>query len=369
MKYLIKSISVIILFTILITSVPIVSSAASYTDITNHWAKKHILYVTGKGVMNDYTGQFKPNEYVKRADAVKYLYDFLYAIPKTNDDHPFFNEITEKYEDAVRWAHSNQIVFGKSDGTFGANDNIKRQDMFVIIYNAYDAYGIGFEQSKPGAYYKEYNSTQSYAKDKILALYRQLIVQGDDSGAVTPTAYLTRAQLAVVFYQLYHTIYFCPVDALHQSSSYWCWAFAGNMVGSYHYVSPPITTSTIVYRVKGKDNVPMTEGGDINDTINAARIASNYTKNYAATGGIVSDSSLVSRILSHKPFISASRTGINGLGHAMVICGFSYKKINNTTTFSVIFVNPNSIDYEMVPYATFVNGYNSMIWVDSICQS
>lgn len=90
MKHFIKYVSIITLMSILLTAIPIVASAASsYTDITNHWAKTHILYVTGKGVMNDYTGQFKPNEYVKRADAVKYLYDFLYAIPATTDGHPF----------------------------------------------------------------------------------------------------------------------------------------------------------------------------------------------------------------------------------------------------------------------------------------
>lgn len=52
MKYLIKSVSVIILLTILITSVPIVSSAKTYSDVSSsHWAYNAIHDVTEDGLI------------------------------------------------------------------------------------------------------------------------------------------------------------------------------------------------------------------------------------------------------------------------------------------------------------------------------
>ncbi len=53
MKYLIKSISVIILLTILMTSVPIVSLSKTYSDVSSsHWAYNAIHDVTDQGILD-----------------------------------------------------------------------------------------------------------------------------------------------------------------------------------------------------------------------------------------------------------------------------------------------------------------------------
>lgn len=166
-----------------------------------------------------------------------------------------------------------------------------------------------------------------------------------------------------MFYQLYHIIYFCPIDALYQSNTNWCWAYAGNMVGSYHYISPPEATGNIANIVKGKI-VLAYEGGSLTDARDAARVASNYTKNYTISNTTISDSSLKTRVLEHKPFIAV--TELESVAkHAIAVCGFSYK--NNE--LYVIISNPNNDRFTKVEYNTFMNNYNYMDWTDSIVQS
>ena len=84
---------------------------------------------------------------------------------------------------------------------FGSGQNISRQDAMVMIYNAL----VYSERVPSGGEAKDFNDKNDiadYAKDSINTLSAAGIISGDDKGNVSPKAQVTRAEAAVMIYNV-----------------------------------------------------------------------------------------------------------------------------------------------------------------------
>lgn len=118
-----------------------------YTDVPaeGNWAHAGIDYVVARGIMgstktDDLT--FAPNTSCSRAMIVSMLYRMEGEPAVTFEDR--FSDVPagQWYSTAVIWAYRNGIVSGYSNGSFGPNDLVTREQLAVILKAYADYRGI-----------------------------------------------------------------------------------------------------------------------------------------------------------------------------------------------------------------------------------
>jgi len=178
-------------------------SQKSFSDLENvKWAEAAIEALAQKGIVaGDGKGNFNPMNLVTREEFVTMI---LKATGTQESDET--GEFTDVKADAwyakkVMGAYSAGIVFGVSDKEFGIGKNISREDMSVIAYRALK----GRELSKKREFeeFKDFNSVSDYAKDAVKALYEAEIINGKGDGIFDAKGTATRAESAVVIYNLF----------------------------------------------------------------------------------------------------------------------------------------------------------------------
>lgn len=172
-----------------------IPKAAPYKDVdTKNYAYDAILYLTEKKIVNGSgDGCFNPNDNITRAEFVKMavaafgLYD--------EECKAEFNDVSES-----SWAYSyiasavkSGLVKGMGTGDFGADLNITRQDMAVILANALGIKGenVGFTDAAEIA---------DYAKSAVGGLYEKGMIKGYEDGSFMPKENAARAEAAVLIY-------------------------------------------------------------------------------------------------------------------------------------------------------------------------
>ena len=113
--------------------------ATTVTDLGNSNAvtQEAVAKLVNKGIVSGFTDKtFRPNETVTRGQMAKYIAN-AYQLPlgdgKTNFPDVDSSSDLAKYIDAIAEVG---ITKGKTDGTFGFGDNLKRGDFSAMVYRA-----------------------------------------------------------------------------------------------------------------------------------------------------------------------------------------------------------------------------------------
>ncbi|SHF29412.1 S-layer homology domain-containing protein [Caldanaerobius fijiensis DSM 17918] len=134
-------------------------------------------------------------------------YDFLEPSDEVVDsDYPFVDKYTPMYKEYIQKAYQLGIVSGYGNNTFGALDNVTREQMSVMLvrflnmvilggidYSGYLFYGDGFSDSQ---------KISPWARDSMLYLYHLGIIKGVSGDRIDPKGYVTREQAMVIVYRL-----------------------------------------------------------------------------------------------------------------------------------------------------------------------
>jgi len=80
-------------------------------------------------------------------------------------------------------------------------ENITRQDMAVIVYNAAKIYGVSLN-SEIANLFEDDDFVAEYAKSAVYALRNGGIVNGKENNSFCPLEYATRAEAAKIIYGL-----------------------------------------------------------------------------------------------------------------------------------------------------------------------
>lgn len=166
-----------------------------FNDIDGvEWAKDAILTLYKKGIVSGKDeGVFAPNDPLTREQFVTML---VKAFNVTTDGTIDFNDVkpTDWFYDAVNAAYNNNIVRGYGD-SFGVGEEITRQDMAVMVYNA-----IKDKEEFVGedVIFADDSEISEYAKEAVYYLKNAGIINGVGDGRFEPKGINTRAQAAVV---------------------------------------------------------------------------------------------------------------------------------------------------------------------------
>lgn len=173
-----------------------------YNDISSeHWATEAIEELTKRLVINGTSGNtFNPSGNVTRAEFVTML---IRAIQFNNTGKLSFDDVTSGiwYEDSVKSAVEAGIVQGYTNSSFRPQAHITREEMVAMLIRAYQAVGKDIAPSSDHAI-SDANDIAPWAKDYVAQAYDLQLVQGSQPGKFVPKGLTTRAEAAVVIYNL-----------------------------------------------------------------------------------------------------------------------------------------------------------------------
>ncbi len=176
--------------------------AAGFTDMKNYeWAQQSVNVLSQMGVIKGVSEtEFSPGTYMKRGDFAMLLSRY-FSLEETYglnySDVPY----DSYYADAILRIKAQKIYEGE---TFEPERAITREEAAGLIYNAiYNTSGITEEQFCDNAaqYYSDADKIKWDKVNAAATLTKMGIIHGD-GGKFMPKDEMTRAQLAVMFYNM-----------------------------------------------------------------------------------------------------------------------------------------------------------------------
>ena len=178
-------------------------SALPFTDVrSTDWFYEDVKYVYDEGLMNG-TGKtkFSPNADLTRAMVVTILYRIENEPVAGKAD--MFGDVSggQWYTSAVAWAAGNGIVNGYSNGNFGPNDPITREQLATILYRYTKFKSGNVETSRDYLNsFSDAGQVSAYAADAMNWAVAGGLINGSN-GKLMPTARASRAQVAAIIHR------------------------------------------------------------------------------------------------------------------------------------------------------------------------
>jgi len=174
-----------------------------YTDISDeHWAKDAIVELTVKGIMSgNGDGKFRPGDNVTREQFTKMIVA-AFCEDVVAEDISFVDVEKDKwYYEYIAVAYKEGLISGISDKTFGAGENITRQDMAVILNRAAQKYNYNFDVPEIFESFDDDADISDYARESVYTLKNAGVLNGNGIG-FSPKAFATRAEAAMIIYNM-----------------------------------------------------------------------------------------------------------------------------------------------------------------------
>lgn len=166
------------------------------------WYFDSVMYVYEKGLMRGTTSKtFEPKTPMTRAMLVHTLYNMA-GNPGSEDEYEMPQDVGDKwYKAAVKWALTNEIASCYSNGNFGPEDPVTREQMANLLWNYAKYKGVDVSKGQyPGVYhYADVFSVAPDLRDGFDWACSTGIIKGTDNGTkLAPQGLATRAEVAAV---------------------------------------------------------------------------------------------------------------------------------------------------------------------------
>ena len=98
------------------------------------------------------------------------------------------------YRDAVQWATTNGIASGCGNGVFGAENNLTRQQMAVMLYRFAKYMGRRVDAGADLSAYPDASAIAAWAQKEMSWAVLSGLITGSDHQTLSPEGYASRAQ-------------------------------------------------------------------------------------------------------------------------------------------------------------------------------
>jgi hypothetical protein len=162
---------------------------------TVSWAYEAISTLADKNIISGKSeNKYVPNDNIKREEFVKLIVCAINEDRDTTNNNFSDVSLDAWYCKYVNRGYEIGIANGLGDKLFGVGENITRQDIAVLIYNALKYKSFGMQEGPLS--FIDSDSIAGYAKNAVSALSQAGIINGYGDGSFLPTAYATRAEAA-----------------------------------------------------------------------------------------------------------------------------------------------------------------------------
>ncbi len=182
----------------------------AFTDVaTGKWYYTYVDSMYQLGLMAGMgNGTFQPETTLTRAMFVTILGRLAGIDPEEYTASTFTDVVSGSwYAPYVAWAQEKGIAAGYSDGTFGINDPVTRQQMAAFIHRYLTALEILLpEAEEPAQAFGDAATVSSYATEAVELMRQTGLISGFEDGNFYPNSTATRAQAASIFLRLKEAI-------------------------------------------------------------------------------------------------------------------------------------------------------------------
>ena len=176
----------------------------NFKDISDHWAKAYIDFVTEREIFFGAGGDaFSPDTGMTRAmfaAVIGRLYERSYGtIPASRGNMFADTDPDEYYAKYVDWAAASRIITGVGGGRYEPDRKINREEMAAILYHFAEflkASGTGIEGTELS--FPDASGISSWAAYAVRYCQQTGIISGREGGNFVPQGIATRAEVAVI---------------------------------------------------------------------------------------------------------------------------------------------------------------------------
>ena len=184
--------------------VEIKPQTSEFSDMDKaEWAKAAVFYLSEKGIVSGVgDNEFNPQGMVTR-EAFALMIVKAFDL-KSSGDMQIFDDVPQNHwaKDAIAAAYENGVISGIGDGKFGLGENIKRQDMAVMIARAAEKCGYLFEKVK-NVEASDMAEVSAYALESVNLMIEAGIINGyGEDGTFRPYNNSTRAEASQIIYSV-----------------------------------------------------------------------------------------------------------------------------------------------------------------------
>ncbi len=165
-----------------------------YTDVaSNAWYYEAVWFAAENDFMAGYGGNlFGPSDNLSRGQLAQILYN-LAGRPAVQNDGSF-TDVTPRawYAKAVAWAVKQGIVRGYSNGLFGPDNSITREQLAVMLWQ-YSESPASTGENLP---FTDASEASNYALEALRWAVENGVISGKKNDLLDPQGLATRAQIA-----------------------------------------------------------------------------------------------------------------------------------------------------------------------------
>lgn len=174
-----------------------------FTDVApESWYYEAVRYVYEKGMMSGTLPDlFAPRAAASRGMLVTILHR-LEGAPAAGEAR--FTDVApdQWYAGAVAWAAANGIAGGYSDGRFGPDDTITREQLAAVLYRYAGCKGYDSTPAADLSGYSDGAQVSSYALEAMGWAVTKGLINGTGNGRLSPRNDADRAEVAAVLMRL-----------------------------------------------------------------------------------------------------------------------------------------------------------------------
>lgn len=183
----------------------VVYSRVSFSDVAaTAWYSKAVNFIAARGITGGTgNGNYSPDATLKRGDLLVMLMKALGLAPDASPANNFSDAGNTYYTGYLAAAKRLGIAGGMGDNMYEPDEEITRQDMFTLLYNALKVAGR-LPQGNSGKTLADFSDAGQigfWAKGAISLLVETGSV-GGSAGKLSPTSTTTRAEMAQTLYNL-----------------------------------------------------------------------------------------------------------------------------------------------------------------------
>ena len=169
------------------------------------WYYDSVKYNSVRGYIMGYTnGKFGPNDSLQRQDFVCILARIAGAdLSKYENKTSKLKDVKKGayYAAAVNWAVDNNIISGYQNGNFGVGDKITREQIATILYRYKGSPKVS-NVDKTLSKFKDAKNVSSFAKTPVAWAVQNNIISGMADGRVASRESASRAQIAAIIMRM-----------------------------------------------------------------------------------------------------------------------------------------------------------------------
>lgn len=171
---------------------------STFSDVpATEWYNQAVSYVSENNIMSGSNGRFSPNERLTRGMMAQILYNIENA---SASGAAAFPDVTASdwFAAAVSWVSSQNYMSGYSNGRFGPNDSITREQLAVILYRYAQAKGYNVTGSAELSGFVDAASVSDWSADAVRWAVSVGLLSGKSGSRLDPAGSATRAEVAQI---------------------------------------------------------------------------------------------------------------------------------------------------------------------------